>query len=191
MQKVCFLDRDGVLIKEECYLSDPDHVNLIPGAAASINRLHALGYLCIVITNQAGVARGYYSEESIGLVHAKIDTLLAEENASIDAYYYCPHHAEGKVAEYTKVCECRKPAPGMVNKACADFEIDIEHSFVIGDKVTDVQTAFNAGCKTGILVRTGHGESEIEKNDTTGIEIKASIKEAVDFYLDEFLTKQG
>ena len=185
MHKVCFLDRDGVLIVEKCYLSDPDHVELTPGAPDVIKRLHAEGYLCIVITNQAGVARGYYNEQSINLVHDKINDLLSAEGETIDAYYYCPHHPEGTEPEYTKICNCRKPATGMIEQACSDFDIDLKSSFIIGDKLTDIQTGFNAGCKTGILVRTGHGESEIESKDTTGIIIQDSIKEAVNFYLDE------
>lgn len=184
MNKVCFLDRDGVLIHEECYLSDPEKVRLIEGAGQTINALHAQGYLVIVITNQAGVARGYYPEESIDQVHAKIDELLAVDGAFIDKYYYCPHHPKGVVEKYTMVCTCRKPATGMVDQAVEDFEIDLENSFVVGDKVTDVKTATNTGCKTGILVRTGHGEDQIKDNDTTGITIKAEINEAVSWYLE-------
>jgi len=183
MQKVCFLDRDGVLIHEECYLSDPDKVRVTKGAAQSINKLHTLGYLVIVITNQAGVARGYYPEESIGKIHDRIDAILAEDNTAIDAYYYCPHHPKGTVEEYSFACSCRKPETGMVEQAIKDFDIDLEHSFVIGDKVTDVKTATNTGCKTGILVRTGHGEQQIKDNDTTGITIKADINEAIEWFL--------
>jgi len=185
MKRACFLDRDGVLIHEECYLSDPEHVTVTAGAAQSINKLHELGFLVIVITNQAGVARGYYSEESITEVHNRIDELLAANGAAIDAYYYCPHHPQGKVEQYSIKCNCRKPATGMVEQAIKDFEIDLENSFVVGDKVTDVKTATNAGCKTGVLVRTGHGESQIAENDTDGIIIKKDINDAINWFIDK------
>lgn len=184
MDKVCFLDRDGVLIHEECYLCDPDKVRLIEGAAQTINTLHEKGYRVIVITNQAGVARGYYPEESIGEIHNKIDQLLAEDGAFIDSYYYCPHHPKGVVEEYSFACKCRKPETGMVDQAIVDFDIDLDNSFVVGDKVTDVKTATNAGCKTGVLVRTGHGETQIEENDITGITVKADINEAVSWFFE-------
>ena len=183
MNKVCFLDRDGVLIHEECYLSDPQKVRLINGVTQTINNLHKHGYLVIVITNQAGVARGYYPEESISRIHNRIDQLLERDGAFIDAYYYCPHHPNGVVEQYAITCNCRKPATGMVEQAIVDFDIDLENSFVVGDKVTDVKTATNAGCKTGVLVRTGHGEEQIKDNDTKGITIKADVNEAVEWFL--------
>ncbi len=184
MNKACFLDRDGVLIHEGHYLSDPDHVTVTTGAADTINKLNALGYLVIVITNQAGVARGYYPESSIDLVHAKIDEILAKSKASIDQYYYCPHHPEGVIDEYSIKCHCRKPEIGMIEQAVKDFDIDLSSSFVVGDKLSDVQTAFNAGCKAGILVRTGHGASQIENNDTTSVNIADDINDAVKLFLN-------
>jgi D-glycero-D-manno-heptose 1,7-bisphosphate phosphatase len=143
-----FLDRDGTIIEEVNYLAHPDQVKLLPGAAEAIREWNAAGVLVIVVTNQAGVARGYFPESRVAEVHARLDALLAECGARIDAYYYCPHGPDDG-------CECRKPRPGMLLVAAREHDIDLARAWVIGDKVSDADAGRAAGCNA-LLVRTGH-----------------------------------
>lgn len=183
MNKACFLDRDGVLITDMDYLKDPEKVELIPRAAEALKMLKKAGYMIIVISNQSGVARGMFEESDVIAVNRKINELLSKDGIPIDDFYYCPHHFEGNVAEYSFECECRKPSPGMILQATEDHDIDLSKSFMIGDKVSDFHAANNAGCHLGILVRTGHGESQIAENDTSGIQVCDDISCAVEWYL--------
>jgi D-glycero-D-manno-heptose 1,7-bisphosphate phosphatase len=150
-----FLDRDGTIIEEIHYLARPDQVRLIPGAAAAVRFLNESGVKVVVVTNQAGVARGYFPEERVGEVHAHLSDLLAAEGATVDAYYHCPHHPDGHGA-YRTECRCRKPNPGMLHAAAADLGLDLARSWVVGDNVSDLGAGAAAGCRT-VLVRTGHG----------------------------------
>lgn len=190
MKKTCFLDRDGVLIKDADYLSSPEQVELMPGSVEALKILRQHDFLIIVVSNQSGVARGMFPEESIPEVHQKIDSLLAAYSVGVDAYYYCPHYPNGSVPEYSIECQCRKPAPGMIIQATRDWPIDLSESFVIGDKVSDVELAENAGCKLGILVRTGHGEAELKKTSRTDLIIADEILEAVKYYFERFPPKK-
>jgi len=158
MKRAVFLDRDGTIIEDDGYISDVARIHVFPWSAKAITRLREAGFLIVVVTNQAGVARGYFDEAFIAEAHRHLDALLAAQGATIDAYYYCPHHADGIVAAYTRACDCRKPAPGMIVKAAADLDIDVGGSFVVGDKWLDVELAQRAGA-TGVLVRTGYGQS--------------------------------
>lgn len=112
-----FLDRDGVLIEDVHYLKNPEQVRLTPGAGPAVARLNAEGLPVVVVTNQSGVARGYFPEEAVAEAHRRLDELLAEHGARIDRYYHCPHHPDGTVAAYRVACECRKPRPGMLLRA--------------------------------------------------------------------------
>lgn len=156
MRRAVFVDRDGTLIAERGYLDRLDAVELFAWSAAAIRDLRAAGFAVIVITNQAGVARGFFDEAFVRATHAHLDRLLAAEGAAVDGYYYCPHHPEGRVDSYRITCRCRKPAPGMLEAAARDYGIDLSRSFMIGDKWLDVATAKNAGA-SGILVRSGYG----------------------------------
>lgn len=153
LQKAVFLDRDGTINKEIGYLYRSGDFAFIPGAVEAIKICHSLGYKVIVITNQSGVAQGYYTEEDIQRLHIHIDKLLALEGTHIDAYYYCPHHPEGVIQPYTKKCSCRKPAPAMIEQAVKDFDIDLCRSFCIGDKPIDAQAGMNAGVGRCALVK--------------------------------------
>ncbi len=155
---VVFLDRDGVIIEDVHYLEKPEQVRLTPGAGAAVARLNAAGLLVVVATNQSGVARGYFPVERVGEAHRRLDELLAEQGARVDRYYFCPHHPDGTVAAFRVACDCRKPRPGMLHKAARDLGIDLNASFLIGDKVSDLEAGAAAGCRT-LLVRTGHGKS--------------------------------
>lgn len=152
------LDRDGVIIEEVNYLAHPDQVQLLPGAAEAIGQANRRGVPVVVITNQAGVAHGYFPESRIAEVHRRLDELLAAQNARVDAYFYCPHHPQGKAAEYRMVCDCRKPSPGLIHQAAAAFDLDLAESLLVGDKLSDLAAGKAAGCRLA-LVKTGYGAS--------------------------------
>lgn len=164
MRKACFFDRDGVIIEEADYISDPSLVRLCPFAADAIRAMHDAGRLVIVVSNQSGIARGYFTESDLRAVEARMNELLAEAGVKIDAAYYCFHHKKGIVPEYAIDCDCRKPKPGMLLRAAKDLDIDLAASFMIGDKESDLEAGLNAGCRGVALVRTGHGvHQNIEK----------------------------
>lgn len=151
-----FLDRDGTLIEEVNYLAHPEQVRLLPGAAEAVRELNALGVPVLVVTNQAGVARGYFPESRVVEVHARLDELLRAGGARIDAYYVCPHHPDAALEQYRIACACRKPAPGLLQQAEREWTLDLSASCIIGDKVSDLEAGARAGCPP-ILVRTGYG----------------------------------
>ena len=151
-----FLDRDGTLNIDKGYVHRIEDWEWISGAIDAIAALKKAGFLVIVITNQAGIARGYYDEVAMANLHAKINEELKGHGAAIDGFYHCPHHPEfGAVRE----CECRKPMPGLIYEASQDFDIDLGHSWLVGDKASDIQAGLSAGIKS-ILVLTGYGNKE-------------------------------
>ena len=181
--RACFLDRDGVLIEEVNYLSTPDQIHIFPEAVRALQLLKKNNYKIIVVTNQAGVARGYFNEDSISKIHNEIDRRLKPYNLQIDHYYYCPHHPDGSVEKYTGNCNCRKPMPGMILQAVKDCDLDINKSFLIGDKISDLLAAENSGCQ-GILVETGHGKEHKKEAMARGFSVFSNIEQAVLFALD-------
>ena len=154
-----FLDRDGTLIEEVGYLDRPERVQLYPWASDAIRALNRAGVVVVMVTNQSGVARGFFDEEVVRVVHERIADLLRAGGAFLDAYYYCPHHPDGKVASYTVRCECRKPGRALVDRAVAEFGVDPAQSYAVGDRWFDVQLARTVGAR-GVLVRTGYGADE-------------------------------
>ena len=168
MKRAVFIDRDGTINEEKEYLYRTDEFTFIPGAPQAIRLLKEAGYLVIVVTNQSGVARGYYTEEDVHLLHRHIAALLEQSGARVDAWFYCPHHPAGR-GSYALPCSCRKPLPGMLMQAAARYDIDLESSIMIGDKLVDVEAGAAAGCRS-ILVRTGYG-SEEEPRCRNGVEI--------------------
>lgn len=156
MRKAVFLDRDGTLNVDKGYVHRVAEWEWIPGAIDALAALKQAGFLLIVVTNQAGIARGYYDKHDMAALHAAINAELQQHGATIDGFYHCPHHPEfGAVLE----CECRKPMPGMILQAQQDFDIDLAHSWLVGDKVSDIQAGLAAGVSS-ILVRTGYGSAE-------------------------------
>lgn len=151
-----FLDRDGVIVEEVHYLSDPAQLSLIPGSAEAISHLNRNGIPVIIVTNQSGIARGYYPPSRVDEIHGRLSSLLAVHGAHIDRYYYCPHHPTEGFGPYLGSCECRKPRPGMLLKAAAELGLDLSRSYMVGDKLSDLEAGVNAGCRA-ILVRTGCG----------------------------------
>lgn len=136
-----FLDRDGVLNVDHGYAHRADQIKWVAEAPEAVRLLNEAGYVVIVVTNQAGVARGLYEEADIRNLHAHMKDVLEAQGARIDAFYYCPHHPDGTVKEFALACLCRKPSPGLLEQAARDWPIDIGRSFMIGDKETDMQAA--------------------------------------------------
>lgn len=160
-RRAVFLDRDGTLNVEKEYLHRAEDWEWIPGAIKAIHLLNQAGFVVIVTTNQSGVARGYYNEQAVRDLHASVDRWLAAEGARVDGYYYCPHHPQyGSVRD----CDCRKPAPGLLLAAAREHDIDLAHSYVVGDKASDVGAARAVGA-VPILVATGYGKAERDKVD--------------------------
>ncbi len=158
-----FMDRDGTINEEVGYLSRINQLAFIPEAPEAIRLINASGLLAVVITNQSGIARGYFDESFVESVHTRMNALLAKAGAQIDRFYYCPHHPTEGEAPYQKACDCRKPAPGLLRQAADDLDIDLSRSYLIGDTAKDLEAARSVGAK-GILVRTGYG-SEVESSD--------------------------
>jgi D-glycero-D-manno-heptose 1,7-bisphosphate phosphatase len=190
MRTAVFLDRDGTLNVEKGYIRNTDQVELYTGAAPAVRRLNDADILAILATNQTGAARGYYTIEHVHALNRRVAELLTKQaGARLDAVYYCPHYKDGIVPEFTKNCDCRKPAPGMILQAARDFpDIDLANSFVVGDKATDITFARNAGCR-GILVRTGYGEQvlagEYQELDVQPEKVCADIAEAVAYIVSQ------
>ena len=156
MEKVIFLDRDGTLNVEVNYLHRKEDLVLLPGVPEALKAFKDQGYKLVVITNQAGVARGYYTEEDVKELHRYMNELLAGQGAGIDAFYYCPHHPEHGIGKYKIPCHCRKPETGMFEMAEQDVEVDKASSWMIGDKLIDIEAGRNYGVRT-VLVGTGYG----------------------------------
>jgi len=144
---VVFLDRDGVLNADIGYLWRKEDVVWIPGAPEAIRLFNQQGWPVTVVTNQSGVARGYYREQDVEALHVWMNEELAKQGARIDRFYYCPHHPKGNLAEYIQECGCRKPQPGMIRQGMADWGADPATSFLIGDKESDIEAAEAAGLK--------------------------------------------
>jgi D-glycero-D-manno-heptose 1,7-bisphosphate phosphatase len=154
-----FVDRDGTLIEEVGYLDRPERLELYPWTIDAVRALNRAGLRVILVSNQSGVARGFFTEQVVEDVHRQLASMLEAGGARIDAYYYCPHHRDGKVPRYAIDCDCRKPRRGLVDRAAREFGIDPEGSYTIGDRWFDVALARTVGAQ-GVLVRTGYGASE-------------------------------
>lgn len=157
--KAIFLDRDGVINEEVDHLSDPEKFQFIEGSIEALKILKNLGYLLIIITNQAGIAKGFFSEDTLEKIHDKMKRILNENTITLDDIFYCPHHPD-----FTGPCNCRKPNPGMILKARDKYNIDLRESFMVGDTLNDIETGLGAECQT-VLVLTGYGEKERDKID--------------------------
>jgi D,D-heptose 1,7-bisphosphate phosphatase len=163
-KKAVFLDRDGTInMDKNGYINHPADFELYPFAASALALLKNHGFLNIVVSNQSGVARGYYTIADLDKIHAKMQNMLAESNANIDKIYFSPYHIEGVLEPYNLDHEDRKPRLGMFKKACDEFDINIKRSFMVGDRYTDIEFGKKAGLKT-ILVLTGDGEKEFYLN---------------------------
>jgi D-glycero-D-manno-heptose 1,7-bisphosphate phosphatase len=154
MQRALFLDRDGTLVHPSHYPSRPEQLCLYPNIATELQALQRMGLLLIVITNQSGIARGYFTETDLQRMHEYLKAQCAVQGVFLDAIYHCPHHPDGIISELAFRCDCRKPQPGMLLRAAADHNIDLHHSWFVGDILDDVEAGNRAGCRT-VLVDLG------------------------------------
>ena len=184
MRRAVFLDRDGTINVERDYLFRCEDFEFIAGAPQAIKQLNDAGFLVVVVTNQSGVARGYYSEKDVQHLHNFVQEQLIGSGAHIDAFYYCPHHPDKGVGAYRKQCDCRKGAPGMLIEAAQEYDIDLSRSFIVGDKLADVEAGLSAGC-TPLLVLTGHGAHE-QSRVTAQTLICADLAAAVKIICGQF-----
>jgi len=155
LRRAVFLDRDGTLNVDTGYVSEPQAVRLIPGAAQGAALLAAGGYLLVVTSNQSGIARGLLSEEQANAVDRRVLQLLREHGVAIDHVYRCPHLPAGTVAKFAIECDCRKPKPGLLTRAARELGIDLARSWVVGDRVRDIQAGLAAGCRTVAVQSAG------------------------------------
>jgi len=176
-QPAVFLDRDGTINQDIGYIDSPERLFIIDGAASAIKRLNSKGFRVVVITNQSGVGRGYFTKEAADSVNKKLEEILKREGAHLDGIYYCPHHPDDN-------CECRKPRIGLLEKAKNDLAIDFKKSYVIGDKGSDIEIAQSIGGK-GILVLTGSGKDEKQKLDHEPSYIATDLKDAVEWIIKD------
>jgi histidinol-phosphate phosphatase family protein len=153
--RAVFLDKDGTLIEDVPYNVDPTLIRLAPGAGDGLRQLHMAGYRLIVISNQSGVARGHFPEAALGDVERRLRELLADAGVPLAGFYYCPHHPAGVVPEYAFDCGCRKPAPGLIQRACRDHGLDVAASWFVGDILDDMEAGRRAGCRT-VLIDNGN-----------------------------------
>ena len=171
-KRAVFFDRDGTINVEKEYLHRTEEFEFIAGAPDAIRLLKDAGFLVILVTYESGIGRGFYDESAVHRLHRYMDEELSRCGAAVDAYYLCPHHPLHGIGEYRRECGCRKPLPGMLHEAADDFSIDLNASYIIGDKMADMEAGLAAGCRP-LLVRTGYGAKE-----------PASLPEGVSSYAD-------
>jgi D-glycero-D-manno-heptose 1,7-bisphosphate phosphatase len=165
-RRAVFIDRDGTISEEVGYVNHPSRYRVFPYAARAVRLLNEAGWLAIVVTNQAGVARGYFTEDLITATHDLLIQSLAHEGARLDAIYYCPHHPSVGQPPYRLDCDCRKPRPGLIRRATEDFPIDLAQSWMVGDRYSDVEMAHNAGLRAAFVL-SGYGRGEWEYQRAT------------------------
>lgn len=177
-----FLDRDGTIIEDVGYIADPTDVRFFSGAAQAIARMNRAGLLVVVVSNQSGLARGYFDYGQMWAVQRRVEEGLRAAGADLDGFYFCPHHEEGSVAELALACDCRKPRPGMILQAAEELGIDLAASFMIGDRLLDVACGRAAGVSP-IMVSTGHQE-RAEADDQAPDFMARDLAEAVEYILN-------
>ena len=156
-----FIDRDGTLTEEVGYVNHPSRLRLLPRTAEAIRRLNVAGVAAVVVTNQAGIARGYFSDDVLRATNETLVAQLKDAGAHLDGIYVCPHHPTEGVPPYRAQCDCRKPAPGLLRRAATDLDLDLAASTMVGDKASDLVPARTVGAR-GVLVLTGYGLGEWE-----------------------------
>ena len=182
MNKAIFLDKDGTLIPDIPYNVDPEKITLESHTISGLKKLQSKGFKLIIISNQSGVARGFFAEDKLMAVAAKMEDLFIANDLKLDGFYYCPHHPEGTVHRYNIQCDCRKPAPGMLLRAATDHNISLNESWMIGDILNDVEAGNRAGCKT-VLIDNGNETEWIEGPYRKPVLTCRTINEAADALL--------
>jgi D-glycero-D-manno-heptose 1,7-bisphosphate phosphatase len=160
-RRAVFMDRDGTISEEVGYVNHVSRYRVFPFAARAVRALNEAGWLAVLVTNQAGVARGYFKEELIGEVHKVLASELERGGARLDAVYYCPHHPTVGEPPYRFDCDCRKPRPGLLLRAADELDLDLSRCWMVGDRYSDTELARNAGARSA-LVLTGYGRGELE-----------------------------
>ncbi len=178
--RAIFLDKDGTLIEDVPYNVKPQEIRLMPGAADGVQLLHRLGYRLVVISNQAGVARGYFAERELVKVAVRLQELLAEFGVPLGGFYYCPHDPAGSVHEYAVACACRKPSPGLIWRAAYELNIDIAGSWFIGDILDDIEAGHRSGCLTAFVDNGNETEWRISNERLPDI-VAADLAQAAQF----------
>jgi D-glycero-D-manno-heptose 1,7-bisphosphate phosphatase len=185
MRPAVFLDRDGTMIHDVGYLGRLADVRWYPWTVEAVRLLNRAGLVVCVTTNQGGVGLGFFTEAFVQDLHTRMDAVLAEGGARVDGWFYCPHHPQARLPEFQVACACRKPGAGMVQDAARRHAIDLSRSFVIGDKLADVEMATAAGA-LGILVRTGYGEDVVQAHGGKvpgAVHVTADLMEATAWVL--------
>jgi len=191
MNRAVFLDRDGTINEEVGYLTDLSMLRLIPGASAAIKKLNESGFKVVVVTNQSGVARGYFTESFVQKTHERFLQMLRDAGARVDSIYYCPHHPTAGNPPYSVACECRKPGTGLIDRAARDLDIDVQSSYVVGDKWSDVELGQRTGAHT-ILVSTGFATDDAENVRLPHVAepdfVAHDIREAADWIIQQTIS---
>jgi D,D-heptose 1,7-bisphosphate phosphatase len=178
LTRAVFLDRDGTLLVDVGYLDRVERLALFPWSIDAVRLLNRAGFRVVVVTNQAGVARGIIEESFVQEAHEVIGQMMLRGAARLDAYYYCPHLADAPVEAYRRACDCRKPLPGMLQRAARDLDVNLQRSYAVGDRWHDIQAAQAVGAQ-GILVRTGYGRTE-EQRPTTDVRPVAVVDNLIE-----------
>ncbi|MFL5244220.1 MAG: D-glycero-alpha-D-manno-heptose-1,7-bisphosphate 7-phosphatase [Gemmataceae bacterium] len=180
--RAVFLDKDGTLIEDVPYNVDPRHMRLLPGAIDGLRKLDAASYQLIVISNQSGVARGHFPIDALIPVEDRLRELLAEASVPLTGVYFCPHHPDGVVADYSVSCFCRKPESGLILQAADEHAVDLTRSWLIGDILDDIQAGNGAGCKT-VLINNGHETEWLFSRQRRPFHVAVDLSEAADMVL--------
>ena len=187
MRPAVFIDRDGTLTEEVGYVNHPSRLRLLPRSAEAIRRLNRAGVAAVVVTNQAGLARGYFTESILEAVNADLVAQLAHAGAHLDGLYWCPHHPTEGVEPYRMLCDCRKPKPGLLIRAADELQLALPRSVMVGDKASDLAVAPKVGARS-VLVLTGYGRGEWEyRRDHLEVapdHVASDLLDAVDWALD-------
>lgn len=180
MYKAAFLDRDGVINIDTGYIKSWKEFSFIPGSIDAMRQLQENNYNIFIITNQSGIARGRISIDEYNILEEKIEKFLDNLSIKVVKTYFCPHHPDGKLEAYRKVCSCRKPEPGMILKAALDYNIDIKNSILVGDKISDIECSENSGIKVSYLIRSKYNKTHntIKYDD---------LKSCVDYHLNNYV----
>lgn len=185
-RRAVFLDRDGTLNKDVGYPNSFEAIEVYPYSYEAVRRIKGAGFLAVVVTNQSGIGRGLIEEEKLEDIHQKMLNLFIKNSARLDGVYYCPHYINSVNPEYRKECTCRKPNPGMALKAAEDLNIQLRGSYMVGDKVEDIEFGLNFDA-TPVLLLTGHGQKALRKLSDKGLQpayVAKDLLEAVDWILE-------
>jgi D-glycero-D-manno-heptose 1,7-bisphosphate phosphatase len=187
MTKAIFIDKDGTLVEDIPYNVDADRIRFTEGAFNALKMLKHEGYLLILVSNQSGIAHGYFSEQAFETHKCRLQELLKEAGADLDAIFTCPHHPQGIIPKYAVSCDCRKPRPGMIMRAAELFDIDLSHSWMIGDILNDVEAGNSAGCRT-ILIDNGNETQWLLSQERTPTAAAKNLAEAASIIIHQWQT---